>query len=177
MDEPNDEAVARARAEVLDAFERAAEVWGFKRSYGRLYGILFFADDPLSLSELAERSGYAKSTVSTAMSAMERYHLVQRRSIPGEGKTAFFEAERDFWYVFQQFLTQEVSREITVMLRALESAEAHLEDADSEQASEDLAKVRQLKTMYDRSERLVGLLERESIDRLSGLVSRLRSDE
>jgi len=177
MGETNDEPVTEAREEVIDAFERAGEVWGFKRSYGRLYGVLFFADEPLSLSDLADRSSYAKSTVSTAMSAMERYHLVQRRSIPGEGKTAFFEAERDFWYVFQQFLTQEVSREITVMLRALESAEDSLENADSDQASRDLEKVRQLKTMYDRSERLVGLLQRESIDRLAGLVSRLRSDE
>jgi DNA-binding transcriptional regulator GbsR (MarR family) len=126
--------VERAREEVIEAIARSAEVWGAKRSYGRLFGILFFADEPLSLDAIVERSGYAKSTVSTAMSTLERYHLVQRRSLPGEGKKAFFEAETDFWYVFQQFLQNEVTREIRIMSRALDEAAAahrHIEDRES----------------------------------------------
>jgi DNA-binding transcriptional regulator GbsR (MarR family) len=90
-----------ARETVIDAIERSAEVWGMKRSYGRLYGILYFALEPLSLDTLTERSGYAKSTVSSAMKTLERYHLIHRQSIPGEGKKAYFEAEMDFWYVLQ----------------------------------------------------------------------------
>ncbi|MFB6176837.1 MAG: GbsR/MarR family transcriptional regulator, partial [Halobaculum sp.] len=100
--------VAEAREKIVEAMERSAEIYGLNRSYGRLYGLLFFADEPVSLDELVAESGYAKSTVSTAMKDMERLHLVYRRSIPGEGKKAFFEAERDFWTVFQEFLRREV---------------------------------------------------------------------
>jgi DNA-binding transcriptional regulator GbsR (MarR family) len=171
-----DEEVSAAREEVVEAMARTAEVWGAKRSYGRLFGVLFFADEPLSLDALAERSDYAKSTVSTAMSTLERYHLVQRRSLAGEGKKAFFEAETDFWYVIQQFFQNEVAREIRIMSRALDSAAEQLEAADGEQAAADLEKVRRLQSVYDKSERAVSLLTSQPVDRLSGLLDRFSDD-
>jgi hypothetical protein len=43
-------------------------------------------------------------------------------------------------------------------------------------ATADLEKVRELQTMYERSERLVNVLTGSSIDRLAGLLDRLRRD-
>jgi DNA-binding transcriptional regulator GbsR (MarR family) len=179
MDESNGrneetDQVAEAREEVIEAMERSAELYGMKRSYARLYGILFFADEPLSLDALVRESGYAKSTVSTTMQKLDRLHLVQRRSVPGEGKKAFYEAETDLWHVVQEFLRHEVQREITIMQRALDSAEAQLEAADDDRAQSDLEKIRSLRGVYDRAERLVDVLTGSSIDRLAGLVDRLR---
>ncbi|MFB6086856.1 MAG: GbsR/MarR family transcriptional regulator [Halodesulfurarchaeum sp.] len=168
--------VAEARETVIEAMERSADIYGLNRSYGRLYGILFFADEPMSLDELVEKSGYAKSTVSTAMKDMAKLHLVHRRSQRGEGKRAFYEAERDFWTIVQEFLRGEVKREIAVMTRALEEAERTLEAAEDEQARSDLEKIRQLLAVYDRSQKLVNLLLSSSIDRLTGLIDRLRGD-
>jgi DNA-binding transcriptional regulator GbsR (MarR family) len=170
-----EDAVAAAREEVIEAMARSADVYGLKRSYGRLYGVLFFAEEPMSLDELAEESEYAKSTVSTAMGALERYHLVHRRSIPGEGKKAFFEAETDFWHVFQEFLQQEVTREIQVMTRALDSAAETLEDADGDQAEADLQKVRKLRRVYGQGERFVDIVTSQSLETVVSAVDRLRS--
>lgn len=166
--------VREAREEVIEAMERSAEVYGLSRSYGRLYGHLFFADGPVSLDALVEESGFAKSTVSTTMRKMTRMHMVHRRSLPGEGKKAFYEAERDFWTVLQEFLRREVQREIDTMTRSLEAAEARLETADDEAADRDLEKVRDLQRMYQRSQQLVNLLTSASIDRLATLVNRLQ---
>jgi DNA-binding transcriptional regulator GbsR (MarR family) len=168
-------AVREARETVIDAFERTAEIYGAKRSYGRLYGVLYFADEPLSLDALAQRSEYAKSTVSTAMSELQRYHLVTRRSLPGEGKTAYFEAETDFWQVLEAFLENEVRREMRTMTRALDEAIDDLEDVEAEQAERDLAKLRDLRQLYDRSERILDVLTSESIERIAGVFERLRS--
>ena len=165
-----------AREEIIEAMARSAEMYGAKRSYGRLFGVLYFADEPLSLDDLVAESGYAKSTVSTAMTTLERFHLVRRRSIPGEGKKAFFETEEDFWYVFQQFLDGQVRREIQLMSRALDGAEEKLADAEGDRAERDLERVRDLQGVYDRSERLVDLLTSERLDRLAGIVERLRRD-
>lgn len=170
MDREGDAAEARER--VIEAIERSAELYGVKRSYGRLYGILFFEPEPLSLDELVDRSGYAKSTVSNAMATLERFHMVHRRSIPGEGKRAYFEAETDLWHVFQQFLQQEVRREIVTMSRALEDAEELLEASDADRADRDLERVRRLKRVYDRSETVVDLLSRLSLSRLRELLGR-----
>ena len=169
--------IEAAREEVIEAMARSAEAYGAKRSYGRLFGILYFAAEPMSLDDLVEESGYAKSTVSTAMSTLERFHLVQRRSMPGEGKRAFFEAEDDFWYVFQQFLDQQVRREIEVMSRALEAAEMVMEQADDEDTERDLEQVRELQGMYDRSETMVDVATSERLDKLVGLVERVRGSE
>jgi len=162
--------VEDARERVVDAFERSAEIYGLNRSYGRLYGVLFFAHEPLSLDELAEESGFAKSTVSTAMKELERFHMVHRRSVEGEGKRAFFEAERDFWHILKQFLDREVRREIDTMARALDDAEAALEAAaaagEDERAARDLERVRELQRVYERSEAFVNLVTRAPSDRL-----------
>lgn len=173
-DEPDP---AAAREQVVEAMARSAEVYGLSRSYGRLYGVLYFADEPLSLDDLAEESGYAKSTVSTAMKTLERFHLVHRRSIPGEGKRAFFEAERDFWHVGRELLKQEMMREVTIMTRALDEAEAMLEDAEGERAQQDLERVRQLQRIYGTVEQLVDLVANTPIDRLIELLQPLGGEE
>lgn len=172
-----EEDIEAAREKVIEAMARSAEVYGAKRSYGRLYGILYFAPEQLSLDDLVEESGYAKSTVSTAMSTLERFHLVQRRSMAGEGKRAFFEAEDDFWYIFQQFLDQQVRREIEMMSRALEAAEMVLEEADQEEAQRDLERVRTLQATYDRSASMVDIVTSERIERLTGLIEKVRGSD
>jgi DNA-binding transcriptional regulator GbsR (MarR family) len=168
--------IVAAREQVIEAMENSADIYGLPRSYGRLYGLLFFADEPVSLDELVAESGYAKSTVSSAMSEMEQLHMVYRRSIPGEGKKAFYEAERDFWTMIQEFLRGEVRREITVMRRALEDAEHKLAETDADQAERDLEKIREMERTYARSQRLVDVLTSSSVDRLVDLAERLRRE-
>jgi len=162
-----DDEVTEAREEIIEAFERSAEVYGLNRSYGRLYGILFFADEPVSLDELVERSGYAKSTVSTALRRMDRLHFAHRRSVPGEGKKAFYEAERDVWRIIQELLRHELRREITIMQDALEDAAGTLEAAEGERARRDLERVESLRRLYDRGDRLVSLLTGTTVERLA----------
>jgi DNA-binding transcriptional regulator GbsR (MarR family) len=168
--------VERAREVVIEAMERSAELYGFKRSYARLYGILFFSEEPRSLDELVAESDYAKSTVSTAMKALQRVHMVRRRSLPGEGKKAYFEAETDLWRVFRELLRQEVSREIEIMIDALEEAETILEDADGDRAERDLRKVRKLQSLYERSRRAVDVLASSSTERVVEVLGRLKPD-
>lgn len=169
----SDEVLA-ARETVIEAMEHSADIYGLNRSYGRLYGILFFADEPVSLDELVEKSGYAKSTVSSAMTDMQQLHMVYRRSISGEGKKAFYEAERDFWTFIQEFLRSQVQREVTVMSRALADAEETLADADGERAEQDLQRVRKMERMYSRSQELLTLLTSSSVEGLIGLIEHLR---
>ncbi|MFB6187035.1 MAG: GbsR/MarR family transcriptional regulator [Halobacteriaceae archaeon] len=171
----DDNAVDEAQEEVIEAMERSAELYGLKRSYGRLYGILLFAENPLSLDGLVSRSGYAKSTVSDAMQQMETLYLVQRRSIPGEGKKAYYEAQTDFWHITQQVLQHQVQREIDIMTQALTSAENRLESKDNEQAISTLQTIQSLKSTYERFDRLVTLLTNDSVNRFKSLIDRLQN--
>ncbi|MFB6112190.1 MAG: GbsR/MarR family transcriptional regulator [Halobacteriaceae archaeon] len=165
--------VPAARETVIEALGRSAEVYGASRSVGRVYGRLFFAENALSLDELVERTGYAKSTVSTATDTLERFHLVTRRSPPGEGKRAFYEANRDLWRVFQQFLDREVRREIDIMTEALAEAEDTLSEVESERAGRDLERVQDLRQTYERAQTAVGVVSRLPVERLRSLASSL----
>lgn len=166
-------AIEAARKEVIDAMARSMEVYGFSQSYGRLYGILFFANEPVSLDELTTESGYAKSTVSTAMKSLQGIHFVHRRSVSGEGKKAFFEAETDWWYVFQELLHQEIMRELRIMGRALDDAVETFEQSETEQAARDLEKVRQLKQLFDQSEQLVELFTDQSMKEVVSMMEQI----
>jgi DNA-binding transcriptional regulator GbsR (MarR family) len=169
------EEVQAAREEVIEAAARSAEVYGLNGSYGRLYAILYFAEEPLSLDDLADRSGYAKSTVSTAMQAMERLHFIKRRSIPGEGKRLYFEAETDAWRIAQQILNQEVRREFRTMTQALDAAEEHLDGVEHPQAEADLEKIRFLERQYSEWETILDVLTSTTLERLEELFSSLRN--
>lgn len=162
--------IEAAREEVIEAMANGAEAYGAKRSYGRLYGILFFAEEPLSLDDLVAASGYAKSTVSTAMTTLERFHMVQRRSLPGEGKRAFFEAEDDFWYAVQQFLETTFRRELGAMSRSFEASAMLLEETDTHDADADLERVRRLEAACDRSDALLEALTESSFDELAAML-------
>jgi DNA-binding transcriptional regulator GbsR (MarR family) len=166
-----------AREEVIEAMARSIEMYGANQSYGRLYGILFFAEEPMSLDTLTEESGYAKSTVSTAMESLSQIHLIHRQSIPGEGKKAYYEAETDWWYVFQEVLNQEVMREIRIMGRALDSAAETLADAESEKTQRDFEKIRKLQRLFARSEQLVELLTGQSLNQLVSMLKQARATD
>ncbi|ADQ69479.1 transcriptional regulator [Halogeometricum borinquense DSM 11551] len=171
-----EEAYDEARTEIADAMARTAELYGLNRSYGRVYGFLYFAGGPKSLDELAEETGYAKSTVSNAMGTLERYHLVHRRSAPGEGRKVYFEAETDFWTVLTELFEREGRREIRIMRRALENAQETLEEApETEETKRAEERIEQLQQLYRQSERVLEFFTEVPIDELLAYISEFRN--
>lgn len=144
--------------------ERSAAEYGLPRSCGRLYGVLFFAEEPLSLDDLADRSGYAKSTVSDITRTLEDLYLVRQTSAPAGGRRSYFEAERDLWYAFQKVIQESGQREVTIMQRALGEAETTLTDTDD--AETDLERVRDLQATYEQVNTMLETLNNQSADEL-----------
>jgi DNA-binding transcriptional regulator GbsR (MarR family) len=134
-----------ARERVVESMEQSAEVYGLSRSAGRIYGALFFAEEPLSIPELVEGTGYAKSTVSNVTRTLTRLGLVRRRSSEGGGRRVRFEAEREVWFVLQDVLRQYVQREVEATLRAVRRAESRLPDDDGHEGE----RIRELRGTYE----------------------------
>jgi DNA-binding transcriptional regulator GbsR (MarR family) len=164
---------AAARERVIEAMARSAEVYGMNRSYGRLYGVLYFAGESMSLDELATESDYAKSTVSTAMQALERYHLVRRTGDPEGGRRVLFEAETDWWTVVQELMEGQVRREFRIMRRALDDAAESLDGVEGEEAERYRQRVERLRSTYDQFEVMVDLFTRAPAERLLSVASKL----
>ncbi|MFW6317430.1 MAG: GbsR/MarR family transcriptional regulator [Halorubrum sp.] len=142
-----------ARERVIESLEQSAEVYGLSRSAGRIYGVLYFADGPLSIPELVDRTGYAKSTVSNVTRTLTRVGLIRRRSSEGGGRRVRFAAERDIWFILQDVFRQYVQRELRTTHRTIRRAERGLGGA----ADPDVERIRELRETYEDLQEIVEL--------------------
>ena len=143
---------AVARERVIESMEQSAEMYGLSRSAGRIYGVLYFATDPLSIPELVVETGYAQSTVSNVTRTLSRIGLVHRKSSAGGGRRVRFEAEREVWFILQDVFQQYIQREIQTTLRTIRRAEEQM-PADAREQE----RVRTLRETYEDVEEIVQL--------------------
>ncbi|WP_423997722.1 GbsR/MarR family transcriptional regulator [Halorubrum trapanicum] len=147
----DDRSVARER--VIESMEQSAEVYGLSRSAGRIYGVLYFSEGPLSIPELVEETGYAKSTISNVTRTLTRIGLIYRRSSEGGGRRVQYTAEREIWFSLQDVFQQYVHREIQTTLRAIQRAEAQLPD----DAGTEAERIEELRETYEDLREIVTL--------------------
>lgn len=151
------------KEDVIESMERSAEVYGLSRSAGRVYGELYFAEESLSIPELVENTGYAKSTISNVTRQLTRIGLIRRRSSGGGGRRVEFEPVTDLWFVIQDVLGQYVQREMSTTQRTLEQALDQLE-AREESTTIQQERLQELEETYENLETLVELATRHSMD-------------
>lgn len=164
------------REDVIQSMERSAEVYGLSRSAGRVYGVLYFADDPLTIGELVDRTGYAKSTISNVTRRLTRIGMLRRLSSRGGGRKVQFEAETNVWYILQDVFQQYVSREMQASLRTFSRAERRLDelDGDGEAIAE---RIETLREDYDDLQRIVELTTELSTEELLEAIDTYRSNQ
>ncbi|AZH24892.1 GbsR/MarR family transcriptional regulator [Haloplanus aerogenes] len=163
----NEDAAEAVREDVIESMERSAEVYGLSRSAGRVYGVLYFAAEPLSIPELVEETGYAKSTISNVTRKLTRIGLIRRRSSGGGGRRVQFEPETDLWFVVQDVFQQFVAREMGTTRRTLDRAAGRLDESDADGTRD---RIEDLAETYDEFERLLELAMDHSVDELIAAI-------
>lgn len=155
--------VAVARERIIESLEQSAEVYGLSRSAGRIYGELYFADDLLSIPELVDLTGYAKSTVSNVTRKLSRIGLIHRRSSAGGGRRVQFEAERVGWFIVQDVFQQYINREMQATIREIQRAEEQL---PADETGPEVTHIRELKETYEDLQEIVQLASEFSAQEL-----------
>ncbi len=84
--------LARAQAEIAEIFGNIAAFWGFTRTQGRIYGLLFLSPEPLGHKELQTRLGISAGSASMTLSSLVHWGVVRRSG-------RLYEAETDMWKV------------------------------------------------------------------------------
>src|SRR6056297_53181 len=162
----SDDELEGVREDVIESIERSAEVYGLSRSAGRVYGVLYFADEPLSIPELVEETGYAKSTISNVTRKLTRVGMIRRRSSAGGGRRVQFVPETDLWFVVQDVFQQYVHREMQGSQRTLDRATARLDELPTRAMQTDRERVEELAATYDQLQTLLELAMDHSPDEL-----------
>ncbi|NJE26244.1 MarR family transcriptional regulator [Thermococcus sp. MV5] len=118
--------VEKAKQIMMDHFANTARRFGLSELYGYIYGVLFFEDEPLSLGDIAERTGYSLSHVSTALKLLENLGLVKRIKKPGD-KRAYYTAIKNIreWRkeAYYKKIEEDVRQTRESLLRALKAIE------------------------------------------------------
>ncbi len=96
--------VDQARAVFTEGMGAASATSGvLSQLQGRIFGVLFLEDHPLSLDDIAEALQLSKSNISINIRNLVEWHLVRRVSIPNSRRD-HYEAASDFWRVMQEIM-------------------------------------------------------------------------
>jgi DNA-binding transcriptional regulator GbsR (MarR family) len=115
--------LSRARDLGIDTCGRIAEFWGFTRTMGRAFGLLYLSGEPLPQADLQKRLGISTGSASMTLAALGRWGVVHRVWVRGQ-RREHYQAETDFWKMIAGVLNERERREIGAAVEVVERAEA-----------------------------------------------------
>lgn len=89
--------------EFIELIAEINRLKGIDELTSKIIGILFIEPEEISLDELAKRTGYSLSAISTAMKLLVRSCLIKRSKKP-KSKKVYFYIEKDMISLFMQTL-------------------------------------------------------------------------
>ena len=92
---------------------------------GRIFGLLYLQEEPLSLDEITDELQQSKSNVSVQVRGLVDWQLVRQVRVAGSRKD-HYAAATDFWRVMQEILERRFRWNLRQVLATVEEAERGL---------------------------------------------------
>ncbi len=172
-----EDALVRARAELVEALGQQSSFWGVGKVTGALFAVLYLSAEPMTLGDIADALGTSKGNVSTSIRALEHLGMVRRRVHPGD-RRVYFEAETDFWEISRRVLSRrqkpEFDRSFALVDQSLGRARAAAPSDEQRFVAERLGS---LKAFYDELDGIVALvlvIDPRRLGRLLRAAARVR---
>jgi DNA-binding transcriptional regulator GbsR (MarR family) len=164
MDGDSEGELWRSEMLVSDAIGRLMEFWGFKRTMGRVWTVLYLSDEPLTAADLRDRLQISSGAVSMTVNELSRWGVVKKVWVKGDRRD-FFTAEGNFWKMISRVLNE---RERAEILDAIDAMKEALVDLEQRAKSGDLATRRRAEVQRERIEQLLSLarLGKQLLERL-----------
>lgn len=77
-------------SEMVMLFTSVANLFGFRKSVGAIYGFMFCQEEPVHLDTIMSRLGMSKGTVSQGLSFLRKAGAVRLAFVPGDRREHFF---------------------------------------------------------------------------------------
>ncbi|MBN1962637.1 MAG: MarR family transcriptional regulator [Deltaproteobacteria bacterium] len=113
-----------------DSAGQICRLYGVNPLLGRLYAVLFVATEPLSLTQLCEKMGTAKSTTSVVLRRLLSLRLV-RRLPPRSDRKDYYEVVADLWSVWREWNQHWFQPEIAMWKRCAAEIKESLQAEDA----------------------------------------------
>lgn len=165
--EQEQEVVQRIRKRVIEVVGRNMELYGVTLSTGHLYGLLFFADKPMTLDEMGSEMQMSKTSMSTGVRSLLDLKMVNKVWEKGSRKD-LYEVEYDWYQTFTDYFATQWRRAVESNLQALRRATKEidrlLEQPDTSEFATDVLKkdrekMRQAESYYRWLDRVIDAME------------------
>ncbi|MFC0471628.1 GbsR/MarR family transcriptional regulator [Halalkalibacter kiskunsagensis] len=164
------EKLQQARSRFIDSMAQNMNLYGITPSVGRLYGLLYFNEQPMTLDCMKDELGMSKTSMSTSVKQLQELKMVEKVWKKGTRKDLY--QSLDDWYetfsdLFSVKWRTGVSQNISSIHKSLKELD---ELIDNEHTSDDVAAAAKVD-----KEKLVHALE--YYDWLNRLVDSIESKE
>lgn len=113
-----DDSIERARERVIETISQNMHLYGVTPSIGRLYGILFFNDAPLTLDNMKEELLMSKTSMSTSVRTLTDLNMVEKVWRKGERKD-LYAPKRDWYEIFIDYFSSEWRKVVHLNVTAI----------------------------------------------------------
>ena len=120
--------IGPAAQAVCDAIGDLMAFWGFQRSHGRIWALLFLMERELHAGELAATLDLSAGQVSMALRDLDHWGTIHRVHVAGSRKTWYRPETNLFRMVSRVFRDRELEQ-IRTLARTLQQARAELQTA------------------------------------------------
>ncbi len=151
------------RRHIVNACIKWARMKGYSDSTGLLRGLAVLAKEPVSLDELAEETGYSKSTVSANMNLLESLGLIKRIVIPGDKRHLYLPITDP--EIIRTNILDAINKETQLFSEALSRTEQEILAGGAE-ARYLLDRITSLKRSYEQGRRTIEILRKKPLNEI-----------
>ncbi len=105
--------------------------WGFKEIHGRIWVHVYLSSKPITAKELTETLGVTKGLISTALSELVAYQVVERVN-RGDARSPGYRSNTDLVGVIYNVLRNRELKLTNRIQRNVEALAAEMQDVDEE---------------------------------------------
>lgn len=165
------EQLDKARKRIIETIAQNIHLYGLTPSAGRLYGMMFFHHEPLTLDEMKEELGMSKTSMSTSVRALSDLKMVERVWKKGVRKD-LYKVEEDWYQSFIDLFSTKWKGAISMHKIAIKKSLSEMEKLASNEetsmevkdlAKEDIKKLNYIFEYYEWLERVVESFENHEI--------------
>lgn len=161
----------RARERVIEAIAQNMNLYGVTPSIGRLYGMMFFHNEPLTLDEMKEELGMSKTSMSTSVRTLLDLKMVDKVWKKGSRKD-LYAIEGDWYQNFIDLFTVKWRHAISMNKHVIEKSlkelsdmlnDGHVDEEIKALVNSDIIKLKETLEYYKWLNRLIDTFESEEI--------------
>lgn len=105
-----DSGLASVQQRFVEGMGEISRFWGFSTVMGRMYGLLYLSEEPLTADAISEALAISKGNVSMNLRNLDRWGMVRKTRKKGDRKE-YYEAEPNFVKIFVSILSERRNRE------------------------------------------------------------------